>query len=74
MNNIAESADPVRVNGFLAAFPDGGFGTSEFFTAARCRVGFALHDMPLKELALLLYLYFVNGLKLIPTVLHEIHP
>ncbi len=45
MNNIVESADPVRVNGFLAAFPDGGFGTAEFFTATRCPVGFAPHNM-----------------------------
>jgi len=32
MNSILESADPGRVNGFLAAFPDRGFGTAEFFS------------------------------------------
>ena len=40
MNSILESADPGRVNGFLAAFPDRGFGTAEFFSVPWSRLGF----------------------------------
>ena len=31
VNGFAECEDPVRVAGFLNAFPDGAFGTPEFF-------------------------------------------
>ena len=31
MKTFSEYDDPVRVAGFLGAFPDGGFGTPEFF-------------------------------------------
>lgn len=34
MSFVQESTDALRVNGFLAAFPDGAFGTEDLFYAA----------------------------------------